>query len=385
MAKTPSLNIGLVFDDSLDRDDGVAQYVKTLGAWLSSRGCKVSYLVGQTDLKEWQGDKVYSLSKNQKVSFNGNRLSIPWPADSRQISQLVSRLELDVLHVMMPHSPFMAQLVINALNPKTALIGTFHIFPSGPLAKAGGRLLSLWYGAKLRRFDSIVSVSQPAQQYAKDTFGISSEIVPNPVDLSKYKQAKPPKQFNDIVFLGRLVKRKGSAELIRAFHQLQTLTNREVNLVIAGDGPQRSELERLAKRLGLAGEISFPGYISEADKPGLLASAKIACFPSLYGESFGIVLVEAMAAGAGVVLGGNNPGYISVLGEQSDLIIDPRNTNDFARRLACLLSDQSKITELHKWQLSAVEQYDISVVGKKLIDLYNEQIARRIKKSNNKS
>jgi phosphatidylinositol alpha-mannosyltransferase len=77
MTKNRKLKVGLVFDDSLDKTDGVAQYVKTLGAWLSGQGHSVSYLVGETKMTRWQGGQVYSLANNASVKFNGNRLTMP--------------------------------------------------------------------------------------------------------------------------------------------------------------------------------------------------------------------------------------------------------------------------------------------------------------------
>jgi len=106
MSEKPKLKIGLVFDDSLDSSDGVAQYVKDLGGWLSGQGHEVSYLVGETKLTEWRGGKVYSLSKNQAVYFNGNRLSVPLPANSRRIRELLNAKNFDIMHVMVPYSPF---------------------------------------------------------------------------------------------------------------------------------------------------------------------------------------------------------------------------------------------------------------------------------------
>src|SRR3972149_1396007 len=106
------LSIGFLYDDTLDSTDGVAQYVKTLGAWLSGQGHKVCYLVGQTQLKDWAGGKVYSLARNQKISFNGNILSISLLSRKGQIRKVLGQEELDILHVQVPYSPFMAKRVL---------------------------------------------------------------------------------------------------------------------------------------------------------------------------------------------------------------------------------------------------------------------------------
>lgn len=382
MAKNRNLSVGLVFDDSLDRPDGVSQYVKTLGAWLSRQGYDVSYLVGETKIKTWAGGKVYSLSKNQVVNFNGNKLSMPLPGNSRAIKKLLNDQRFDVLHVMVPYSPFMAARVIKYASKQTAVIGTFHIFPSGIMSEAGSRLLRLVLSNSWRRFYEIVSVSQATADFARTHYRIKTSVVPNPVDIAAFKTSKVEDHKNEIIFLGRLVKRKGASYLIDAFEILCRI-NPDARLVIAGDGADRPKLQAKVRHLGLSDKIKFLGYIKESDKPSLLAQAAIACFPSLYGEAFGIVLIEAMAAGTKVVLAGDNPGYRSVLGGNPELLVDPTDTPAFARRLNELLSDENKRRSIHEWQDSEIERYDIEVVGKQLVQIYDSAIARLNKKSHN--
>ena len=182
--------------------------------------------------------------------------------------------------------------------------------------------------------------------------------------------------------MGRLVKRKGAQNLLEAFSLLiETLPDAE--LVVAGDGPERQHLEELAGKYSIAERVKFVGFIDESAKADLLASANIACFPSLYGESFGIVLIEAMAAGAKTVLGGDNPGYRSVLNRQPKLLIDPTNTEEFAKRLQELLSDEKLSAQLHEWQNQTIAQYDVSQVGNQIVDIYRSAIAPKAQNSHN--
>ena len=174
--KTAKLKIGFVFDDSLDSTDGVAQYVKTLGVWLGAQGHQVSYLVGETKMKNWAGGRVFSLSKNARVVFNRNRLSVPLPASRRKIKHVLQDEDFDVLHVQVPHSPFLAQRVMNAASDKVAIVGTFHIFPAGWLAKLGSKSLRAAYLGGLGRIDQLISVSQPAARFAKQYFRLSSRV-----------------------------------------------------------------------------------------------------------------------------------------------------------------------------------------------------------------
>lgn len=373
-----ALSVGFLFDDTLDNDAGVAQYVKRIGGWLADHGHQVDYIVGQSSIKRPEG-RVYSAAHNMNVIWAGNRLSMPiWP--KRQlINEIVESNKYDILHVMAPYSPFMSELVINRAAPTTAVIASWHIFPAGQLSVLGSRLLKLLYGHSLRRINQHLSVSSAAAAYAKQAFGIESQISPNVIDVQKFQPSATVRRIpGRIVFLGRLVPRKGCAELIKALALMLRKTDRKFELVIAGDGPQRTQLESLVVRLDLSKHISFLGYIDESAKADLLASAEIACFPSIRAESFGIVLIEAMAAGSGVVLGGDNPGYRTVLGDQPSLLVNPQQTTAMAKRLDLLLSDHKLADDLHRWQLATVQQYDINKVGPQLETIYRRTIAKRL-------
>ncbi len=374
------LSIAFLFDDTLDSSDGVAQYVKTIGTWLVNQGHSVDYLVGQSTSKTYNGSPVYSLSKNMRISWGGNRLSIPILPDFHNIKSLLKSKSYDIVHVQVPYSPLMAKQVINRLPPSTALVGTFHVFPGNRLTELGSRALKIAYGKSLSRFDSHISVSSAAQSYALKSFAISSTIIPNAVEVAKFESAnkmvKKPKTKR-IVFLGRLVDRKGCRYLIRAFAQVKN-SHPSTSLIIAGDGPQKSALENLVSKSGLGGSVEFLGFIKEDQKAGLFASADIACFPSLYGESFGIVLIEAMAAGAGVVVGGNNPGYKSTLDGNQDVLLDPTDIEKFSMKLTTLLTDKDLFYKIHGLQQSAVKKYDVNVVGRQIVSAYSEVIAKRL-------
>jgi phosphatidylinositol alpha-mannosyltransferase len=380
-----SLKVGFVFDDTLDSYDGVAQYVKTFGAWLSAQGHEVRYLVGQTRMPEWSGGKVYSLAKNQRVSFNGNVARIPLPANKKHINQVLKEENFDILHVQVPYSPFLAQKIINSANTNVAIIGTFHVAPGGILSFWGGYGLRIMYGKSLKRFDQIVSVSPAAAKYASSAFGLKTEVLPNVIDVKRFAGSNKKINFKStrkILFFGRLVKRKGAKEMIDAFSVLHKY-DRSVKLEVAGDGPEKESLQARVRNLKLDDAVKFLGFIEEEDKAKLMRSADIVCFPSLYGESFGIVLLEAMAAGAGVVIGGDNPGYRTVLGERPQLLFNPKSALSFAGKLSELLDNKELVNELHAWQQAEVKKYDIEVLGPKLQKIYQSAIAKHTAKGHN--
>ena len=331
---------------------------------------------------------MYSLVRNIRVKFNQNRLAIPAPADKKDIISILDDEQFDILHIQMPYSPFLSQRVLQLASPRTAIVGTFHILPSGRLQRLGSKVLHKWYGQWLERFTAIYAVSPAAQLFAKEVFHINTVVVPNAVNIKRFQMttAKSVSATKQLVFLGRLVQRKGAKELLEAYHLLIREPGVPLTkLTIAGDGPQRSMLEKKAENLGLMNQVSFSGFIDEAKKPQLLKSADLAIFPALYGESFGIVLIEAMAAGSGVVIGGNNPGYHSVLGERPECMVNPKDSSQFKDTLFRYLTDKKLAADTHTWQQRTVLQYDHEQVGQTILASYRTVIAKRRQKHNNDS
>ena len=365
------LRIGYVLDDTLDTPDGVQQYVLTIGEWMRSQGNVVHYLVGQTVRQDIQN--VHSLARNVKVSFNQNRLSVPLPANKKRLQAIMDELALDVIHVQMPYSPLFAGRLIQCTPPQTRIVGTFHIVPATWLERSGARTLQMMSRSTLKKFDTIVSVGTAAQRFCQTVFGMESLVIPNAVALRNYRR-KPiiDQKSVHIVFLGRLVERKGCIWLLKALKILQELPPRTpYHVTIAGKGALLQQLEKYVADSALT-KIRFIGFVDEVDKPNLLASADIAVFPSTGGESFGIVLIEAMAAGSRVVIGGNNVGYSSVLGEKPELLFDPRQSADFAEKLRQYIDDPAARTVTALWNKTTVERYDVAVVGKELQCLYKK-------------
>lgn len=368
------MKIGFVLDDGLDKPDGVQQTILTLGDWMKSQGHEIRYLVGETKRKDI--GNVYSMSKNIKVRFNGNTLSIPLPASRKKIKNTLAQENFDVLHVQVPYSPFMGAKVIKHAHKRTAIVGTFHIMPYGWMSSFGTFLLGLVLHFNKKRFDFMASVSEPAAAFAKKSFRVNSQVVPNPVDLNYYRPSEKNKKSDErlkLLFVGRLVQRKGCMNLLKSLSILNKQKRLPIKWIldIAGDGVDRPELESYAKHAELQNNICFHGFISETKKVELMQNADISVFPSLSGESFGLVLIEAMAAGGGIVLGGNNPGYSSVLADMPESIITANNPSRIAAQLLEYIKRPQQRSELYKIQQEKIEKYDVSNVGTEYLQVYS--------------
>lgn len=370
-----SLKVGLIYDDTLDRYGGVGQYCITLGSALMRRGHDVTLLVGDTQADAVQGIPVMSLSRNLKVRFNGNALSVPFLSDGAAIRSLAD-VGFDVLHVQMPYSPLLAGRLIAQADSRCAVIGTFHVASNRPLVRLGARALATWSRKTLDRVDQVVVVSETANQFARTTFGLRDAIrVPNMTPVAG-PQPVPHNTAPIVTFVGRLERRKGVIQLVREF---EVVRDRFPNatLYVVGEGSHRSEIENVIRRRGLKESVHLLGAVAPGTRDFLLAQSDVACFPSTFGESFGIVLIEAMSAGAGVVLGGRNDGHQEVLENDAAVIVDARVSGDIASKVIAVLSDRKLANALHERQQEIVALYDVDDVVERVLATYNDVLALR--------
>ncbi|MDQ3093995.1 MAG: glycosyltransferase family 4 protein [bacterium] len=383
------MTIGFVLDDRLDKPDGVQQYINTLGNWLSDRGHSVYYLVGESPSMKNRNDVIH-LGKTLEMRFNKNRMGVPLPISRQSAKKVFHKIDFDILHVQMPYSPQVASRIINAAPAKTAIVGTFHILPYSAPEKIGTRLLAGTLRRSRNKFDKIFSVSEAAQGFAKKYFKVESTVLPNTINLKLFESAGKIEDSGrqKIVFLGRLVKRKGALELMRAYETLLDIEPQfasSTELIIGGKGELMQQLELMKSDVNSKykrSKITLAGFVNEKDKPKFLRQATLAVFPATGGESFGITLLEGMAAGAEVVLAGDNPGYRSVMGKISGSMFNPSDSGSFAKTMKHLLTDDSARAELHEAQAKYIKKFDVNIVGKNLEAEYIKLASAKQKQHN---
>lgn len=375
------MKIALVIDDSLARPDGVQEYVRTIGRAMGERGHEVHVLCsGEAGSPPPGIAAVHSLTSNVGVTFNGNGLRTPRPASRSRLHRHLAAERYDVIHVQTPHSPLFAARVVRQARrvqgDAVRIVATFHILPDGAVSEWGTRALGLTLRRNLRLFDAFAAVSAPAAGFAQRAFGIEATVIPNAVRVDEIaaQAAAQPWPADErgrlvIAFLGRLVARKGAVELVEAVAALPAEVRDSLVLRIGGKGPLSARIEELVARHRLGDVVSLEGFVPDDAKPGFMAAADLAVFPATGGESFGIVLTEAMAAGAGAVLGGDNPGYAWTL-DNPEAVIDPRDREALATRLGTLVTDRGERAAIHAQQAARVRDFDVSVVAERVLGLY---------------
>lgn len=372
--------VALVLDDALARPDGVQEYVRSLASYLGAQGNEVHVLCsGEAGDPPAGVTAVHSLTRNVAANFNGNGLRTPLPVKRATVRELLDRERFDVIHVMSPHSPLFAARVVDqarAIQGRSVrIVGSFVILPDGTTSSTGTRLLGKALRGNLRKFDAFSGLSGPASEFAEAAFGVSCVTIPAPIavaDVQAQAAAKPwpvKDERTVIAFLGRLVDRKGVLEMLDAIAALPTDVRTRMVLRLGGRGPLLDAVKALVERHQLQDTVTLEGFIADEDKPGFLAAADIAVFPATGGESFGIVLIEAMASGSGAVIAGDNPGYSWTIGD-SDAVVDARNTAKFAATLERLITQPEQRQTLYARQQERLKNFDVPLVGAQVEELY---------------
>lgn len=291
-----------------------------------------------------------------------------------ELERIVEEYQFDVLHFHEPWVPVLSRQLL--AKSKSVNIATFHArMPDGVMTKTIERVITPYTKSILKSFDGYTAVSDAAAHYVRSLTDNDIQIIPNGIDLHKYrpKRARTKRDRQTIVYIGRLERRKGVNHLIDAFACLQ---DENCELLIAGNGPDRKKLEHQVKQKRLT-NVSFLGFISEKEKIRLLREADVFCSPAIYGESFGIVLLEAMGCGAPIVAA-NNPGYRSVMqGRGLISLVNPEDADQVARRLALMLYDDELAQLFRKWALRNVKQYDYPKVVDKYEALYKKLLKNK--------
>lgn len=370
------MKIGIVCPYDFTRGGGVQEHVLAQADELRRRGYTVKILTPRPRKFDGEPDQdMIFVGKSAKVK-TPIKTSHEWGVSltRNEVEDILTAENFDLVHIHEPEVPLIgSQIVAKAACP---VIATFHaIHPETAMAKTIGTIRIPYSRPIYNRLTAITAVSAAAAQFVGEQTGRPVEIIPNGIDLSKYLfKPKTPRAKKTILYVGRLEKRKGVLYLLKAYAEL-TARQDNIELIIAGDGELRNSLKAYVRQHKLP-NVSFLGFIGEAQKLRLFHQADLFCSPALYGESFGIVLLEAMASGT-VTVAGANPGYTSVLQETGSLsLVDPKQIGEFARRLELLLADEALRKTWLDWAKVYVKQFDYKFVVDKYEALYKQVLKK---------
>jgi phosphatidyl-myo-inositol alpha-mannosyltransferase len=366
------MRIGLVCPYTWNVPGGVQQHIRDLAEALIDLNHEVSVISPADDDAPLPG-YVVPAGRAVPVPYNGSvaRLSFGFVSAGR-VRRWVRDGDFDVLHVHEPAAPSLSLLACwVATGPIVATVHTAN--PRSRVMHAAEPMLQ----SALEKISARIAVSEAARTTLVEHLGGDAVLIPNGVAVSRYVKADPlpgwPGRGGAIGFLGRLDEpRKGLAVLLRAFELLGP-PRPGLRLLIAGPGDQEDALARVSP--GLRDRIVFLGQVSEEDKVRTLHSVDVFCAPNTGGESFGVVLAEAMAAGAPIVASDLEAFHRVLRGGQAGELFTVADAADLARAAGRLLDDPPRRARLSAAASEAVRSYDWPVVARDVVRVYETVVS----------
>jgi phosphatidyl-myo-inositol alpha-mannosyltransferase len=362
------MKVALVSPYDWAHPGGVSEHIRHLARQLRNLGHDVRMLA-PSSRKDEDAD-FYRIGGVVPIRLNDSvaRITLSFNL-ARRVQEIMDTEAFDVLHL---HEPFMPALPLTVLRMShVPSVGTFHAYAKRNLGYYYGRP---FFAPYLRRLQETIAVSGPAREFLRQYFPEANpRVIPNGVDVDTFRPDHTPiRHLRDgmvnVLFVGRLEKRKGLRDLVLGFRDLQCRVERS-RLVIVGDGPQRSEIEKLIEKHRVP-NVVMAGYVPRSVLPRYYASADIACFPATGGESFGVVILEAMASGLPVVAS-EVPGYLSVVSAGRDsLTVRPRNPIELGAALTVLARDSELRARLGRAGLEKAQRYAWREVAAQVIEVY---------------
>ncbi len=368
------MKIGLVCPYIYPENGGVAQHVRFLYENLRLRGHDVRILTASHGPQRSSEGDIIRLGVGFSVPINASVGTLTFsPRYLGQIKAMLERERFDLLHFHEPFVPFLSLFLLR--ESQAVNVATFHAYAGfSPSYEFGSRALRGYAG----RLHGRIAVSAAARHFIDRYFPGDYKVIPNGVDIGRYAAAVPLARWQDgtpnVLFVGRHEPRKGLLDLLKA-HRILRKTGTDSRLLVVGSGPQEREARRYVATRGLQG-VEFLGRVTDAEKAQLFRTADVYASPATGGESFGIVLLEAMAAGTPIVCSDIH-GYKGVVRRgREGLLVPPREPRELAFAIQRLLADPVLREQMGAAGQERAEDFSWPRVTAKVDDYYGFVIRR---------
>ena len=367
------MRVGLVSPYDFASPGGVNDHVRHLARQLRHLGHEARIFApsSRADV-DFDTARFYRIGTPISIPVNDSvaRITLSFHLADR-VAAIIEEERFDVLHF---HEPLMPALPMTMLRMSTtANVGTFHAFARSNVGYYYGRR---WLEPNLAHLHRGIAVSEPARAFLHQYFPeYPVRVIPNGIDVNVFKPGHPPiRHLRDdsvnILFVGRLEKRKGLIDLLRGYEFMRARVPKS-RLIIVGDGPLRNKVESYISRHRMQ-DVVMAGYVPETVLPRYYGSADIFCAPATGAESFGIVLLEAMASGLPVVAT-EIEGYMSVLEPGRDsLTVQPKRWAELGSALIILARDHDLRRRMGAYGLEKARRYAWEVVARQIVEVYEE-------------
>ena len=365
------MKTGLISFHTFSQPGGVKNHILGLCKELKKKGIETKIIVPRRKMPEKYGKDVILLGTSFPLPFSGSKsdfcVNFNWP----MIDKTLKKEKFDVLHFHNFGFPSAFQILeqSRALN-----ILTFHAnIEKSEFFKTFPELLYAFKKIVQWKMDGIIGVAPLNLKIFKDFSGPKA-VIPNGIDLKKFNPRKPKiKKFSggklNILFVGRIEKRKGLIYLLKAYEILSKKFS-DLRLIIVGDGNLKDEYQQWVKEHNLK-EVYFEGETTDKKIPSYFTTADIFVSPAIFGESFGIVLVEAMACGTPVVAF-SNQGYKELLkGKKGGKFLVPtKKFKMLSQKIELLIKKKDLREKMAKWGIEEAKNYSWEKIAGQVSDFY---------------
>lgn len=373
------MKIGIVTQSYYPKPGGVTEVVHYTAAELRKLGHDVTIITTRYGSGRRKETGIIRIGRNILVPANGawTNVTAGWRLRSK-LEEIFRRERFDIIQTHCPLVPTLPALTLLADRSGAKLCGTFHAAAAKNTIYALLRPLIEW-GA--RNLDHRMAVSEPCREFVSKYFPGEYEIIPNGIDSGRFHPGTAPVEgLRDgklnILFVGRMDRRKGLPYLFKALPIIQRSIPRLVRLILVGEGSLRRKVMPRPISLGGA-EIIHVGRVDADLLPRYYASADIFCAPATGRESFGIVLLEAMAAGIPIVAS-DIPGFRRVVKSGKDgLLVAPGSPEEIADAVTRIASDPSMAARMTAAGREKALEYDWSSVTEKLEESFMRLLGTR--------
>ena len=381
------MKIALVSPYDYPYPGGVTEHIVHLAAEFRRRGHEVHIIAPQSAgaPPEQVGEIVHPVGTVVPVPANGSvaRISLSLRL-SRQVKEILEREMFDIIHL---HEPLLPALPVTVLRHSHSVnVGTFHAFAQSNYAYFYGKPILRYF---VRKLHGRIAVSPPARDFVAEYFPGEYEVIPNGIDYDRFAVPREPLEMckeggPNVLFVGRLEKRKGLKYLLRAMAGVWAHFP-QARLIVVGSGPLLEDYRKLVESHRVENVI-FTGFVSSEDLPMYYQSCDVFCAPSTGQESFGIVLLEAMASGKPLVAS-DIPGYRFVVNHGVEgFLVPPKDEQALALSLVRLLADAQLRTKMGQAGMQRAEQFSWDKVAGRVLDFYGRtEILRSMAKTPQRS
>jgi len=366
------LKIALVSPYDYAYPGGVNNHIACLEERFTRMGHEVKIIAPSSNPKKG-GENAIFIGKPVPIRASGSVVRCPVSPKllfSDLIKKMLEKEKFDVVHI---HEPMMPALAISVLHHSSneLVVGTFHATRSNSWGYTIWKpLLKKW----MAKLEGKIAVSKAAMGFIDRYFPGDYRIIPNGIDLERFSdRVAPIEKYKDgklnILFVGRLEKRKGFKYLLGAYGRVKKEFPQCRLIVVSPPGRLCKKYEKIAARRGMS-DLVFAGYVSDEDLPRYYNTADIFCAPATGWESFGMVLLEAMATGKPIVAS-DIPGYAGLISQGVEgLLVKPRDEKALAGAILTLLKDKPMREKMGQSGKKKAKDYSWDVVAQKVMEYY---------------